>query len=291
MWGKINLYKPQDMTSQQAVSRLRRILGIKKIGHSGTLDPMAQGVLNCYVGRATRFIDLLAEEEKVYRADFVLGQTSDTLDIWGRVEQLDFFQPSRAQVEQVITGFLGESYQLPPMYSAIKYQGRPLYHYARAGQDIPRKKREIFISKINLLDFDGTRGSLEIKCSRGTYIRTLISDIGEKLATGAIMSGLIRQHNDWARLEDCFKLEEIEEMFRKKDHTFLLSVDNNVVLPRFDLGDSEYKLLAQGRIKSIEASCQAGRYLLYSREKFVGTGLCEDGFLQRERVVQVDYGS
>ncbi|HZK09540.1 MAG TPA: tRNA pseudouridine(55) synthase TruB, partial [Clostridia bacterium] len=210
MWGKINLYKEADMSSQQAVTRLRRLLGIKKIGHSGTLDPMATGVLNCFVSQATKFIDLLPEEVKVYQADFILGQTSDTLDIWGNITSKPFVSPTERELKEELGKFIGESFQIPPMYSAIKYKGQALYHYARQGIEIPRKKRKININKLELINFDGKKGSIRIHCSRGTYIRTLIDDLGQNLGTGAIMSGLVREHNDWAGLKDCYSLKEIE---------------------------------------------------------------------------------
>lgn len=291
MWGKINLYKPEEMSSQQAVTGLRRILGIKKIGHSGTLDPMATGVLNCFVGKATRFIDLLPEDEKVYRAKFILGKTSDTLDIWGRVEDRSFEAPDRKSLEEALAGFLGESYQKPPMYSAIKYRGKALYKYAREGQEVERKKRRIYISRLELLDYDGASGVLEIACSRGTYIRSLIDDLGDVLGTGALMSGLVRESNDWASLDETYSLEDIEEMYKRGDSSFLVAVDKNIDLPKVTLSDDEYFDLALGRIKVIERNCSQGRHLLYFRGGFVGTALCDRDSLIKEKVVQVDYGS
>ncbi|NLY72281.1 MAG: tRNA pseudouridine(55) synthase TruB [Tissierellia bacterium] len=289
MWGKINLYKPENMTSQQAVSHLRRILGLKRIGHSGTLDPMATGVLNCFVGRATRFIDLLPESEKIYKADFILGKSSDTLDIWGKVVDHEFEAVEEEELKRVLEGFLGESLQLPPMYSAIKYKGRALYDYAREGQEIERKKRRILISKLELLNFDGFEGSLMIHCSRGTYVRSLIDDIGSRLGTAGLMSGLVRLRNDWVDLEDCYSLDQIREMYSKGDMSFLTCPATNVSLARADIDKTTYEDLAQGRINSFRSECQQGRYLIYWDNNFVGTALCEkEGFLVRERIIKVE---
>lgn len=289
MWGKINLYKPENMTSQQAVTHLRRILGIKRIGHSGTLDPMATGVLNCFVGRATRFIDLIPEEEKIYHADFILGKSSDTLDIWGRVEDHELEDVKEEEFRKVLESFLGDSLQLPPMYSAIKYKGRALYDYAREGQDITRKRRRIFISRLELLEFDGIKGSLLIHCSRGTYIRSLIDDIGSRLGTAALMSGLVRRRNDWANLEDCYSLEQIRAMHSRGDMSFLTSPAENVKIAKVDVDKLTYEGLAQGKIKSFSSDCKQGRYLVYTDNNFVGTALCnKEGFLVRERIVKVE---
>lgn len=291
MWGKINLYKEANMSSQQAVARLRRLLKIKKIGHSGTLDPMATGVLNCFVGQATRFIDLLPEEGKVYRADFVLGKTSDTLDIWGEVINHTFISPTQEELIEKLSTFLGASLQTPPMYSALKHKGKALYKYAREGIEIPRKKRQINISKLELLSFDGEKGSIRICCSRGTYIRTLIDDFGSLLGTGALMSGLVREHNDWAELEDCYTLAEIELLLEAKDLSFLQSVDKNINLASTKISTNLYADLLTGKTKTILQGQGEGRVLLYYNDLFVGTSFWKDDQLQKEKLIQVEYDS
>lgn len=292
MWGKINLYKPEDMSSREAVDQLRKILSIRRIGHSGTLDPMARGVLNCFVGRAARFITLLDEDKKTYEADFQLGKVSDTLDLWGQVKSRSFKPPSKEALEEVLKDFLGESYQIPPMYSAIKYQGRALHSYARQGIEVERKKRKIIISSLKLLDYDGKSwGRLEIVCSRGTYVRALINDIGKKLETGAIMTDLVRTRNDWVDLDQCYSIDEIKKMHEEGDWSFLLPPSFNVDLPRVQIDKEVYEDLAQGRTSIIDRGFEDGRYLVYYKETFVGTALCEDGILRRERIVKVDNDS
>ena len=288
MWGKINLYKEQNMTSQQAVSRLRRLLSIKKIGHSGTLDPMATGVLNCFVGQATKFIDLLPESEKVYQAGFILGKSSNTQDIWGQMEKRDFIPPTKEKVEEALQSFLGISLQLPPMYSAIKVKGKALYHYAREGKEIERKKREIKISKIELFDFDGQHGHVLLHCSRGTYVRSFLYDLGEILGTGAVMSSLVRLRNDWVNLEDCYLLDEIETLLKQGDHSFLTSPDQGVELCKNIISKELYLDLLLGRRKTLTENPGEGRVLLYVGDNFVGTALYDHEGLQREKMVQVD---
>lgn len=289
MWGKINLYKEANMSSQQAVARLRRLLGIKKIGHSGTLDPMATGVLNCFVSQATKFIDLLAQEEKVYRADFILGRTSDTLDIWGDVRSKDFISPTEEEIKEKLSTFLGLSFQTPPMYSALKHKGKALYKYAREGLEIPRKKRQIYIRQLDLLSYDGEEGSIRIHCSRGTYIRTLIDDLGKLLGTGALMSGLVREQNDWAKIEDCYSLQEIESLLAAGDFSFLQSVDKNIDLPCLEISEKLYSDLVTGRTKTILLGKGEARVLLYFRKTFVGTALWNKDELQKEKLIQVEY--
>lgn len=288
MWGKINLAKEQNMTSQQAVSRLRRLLSIKKIGHSGTLDPMAEGVLNCFVGQATKFIDLLPEDKKTYEAGFELGKSSDTLDIWGEVEEYDFDSPSRETVEETLKCFLGSSLQIPPMYSAIKVKGKALYRYAREGIEVKRKEREIFIHHLELLDFDGTKGTILMQCSRGTYVRSLLHDLGERLGTGAVMSSLIRLHNDWVDLKDCYTLEQVEASIASGDYGFLRSPDEGVNLSKKVISKEVYVDLILGRKKTIATGQDQGRILLYCGDQFVGTAYWEDQKLQREKMIQVE---
>lgn len=291
MQGKIFLYKEADMTSQQAVSRLRKLLGMKKIGHSGTLDPMATGVLNCFVGQATKFIDLLMQDEKTYRAAFILGKTSDTLDIWGKVTDHTYVPPSEDKLREILGSFLGKSFQIPPMYSALKYQGRALYKYAREGIEISRKERAMTLFQAELLHFDGEKGELRLRCSRGTYVRTLIDDMGQRLGTGALMSGLLRERNDWASLEDCVTLEEIAAMCERGDKSFLLDADKNVNLPKHIISGELYQDLLHGRIKTLLSGSGEGRVLLYSGGNFLGTAFWVNGELIKEKLLQVDYDS
>ncbi len=209
MFGIINVYKPKGMTSHDVVSFIRRTLHMKRIGHTGTLDPDAEGVLPVLVGKATKLSDLLMAEEKRYYAGVKLGVVTDTDDIGGEVIKTCEVSVTQAQVEQVVLRFLGKSEQVPPMYSAIKVNGQKLYQLARKGVVTERKAREIEIYSLEMQDFDKDSFFLRVHCSKGTYIRALCRDIGEKLGTGATMSSLVREESGMFTLENVHTFEEI----------------------------------------------------------------------------------
>lgn len=193
MNGVIVVDKPQEFTSFDVVAVMRGILHTKKVGHSGTLDPMATGILPIFTGSATKAISLLPDSNKSYRAGFRLGQTSDTLDIWGNCTEQRNVNISAEIMLQTLERFTGDIMQIPPMYSALKVNGQKLCDLARKGIEVERKPRPVTISRLELVDFhDGTEGTIDIDCSSGTYIRTLIDDIGAALGTGAIMTSLRR---------------------------------------------------------------------------------------------------
>ncbi len=213
MTGFIFLDKPEGMTSFLAAKKAARLLGIKKAGHTGTLDPMATGVMVVALGGATRFIELIEDHDKGYRATFVLGKTTDTLDITGTVltEKEVFARVS--DVQRVLSTFEGEISQLPPMYSAIKKDGVRLYDLARQGIEVERQERLVKIHSIRLISSDEKKQEYEIEvfCSKGTYIRSLIDDIGKALSCGAVMTSLRRIKANSVTIDRCVKLEDIEE--------------------------------------------------------------------------------
>ena len=211
MTGFILLNKDTDITSFSACNRVKRILGAKKTGHTGTLDPMATGVLCVAVGNATRFIELLPSHGKSYRAEARLGVTTDTLDVTGKVLSRSEVNINEEQLLAVCESFRGRIMQTPPMYSAVSKDGVRLYELARQGLEVDREEREIEIYSLNVSDFDGTEFTLEVSCSAGTYIRTLIDDIGRKLGCGAVMTALVRTGANGFSLDDCHTLAEIEE--------------------------------------------------------------------------------
>lgn len=198
MNGVIVINKPMDFTSFDVVAVMRKALGIKKIGHLGTLDPNATGVLPLVVGNGTKAQDLITNHDKGYVATFQFGKKTDTLDIWGKV----------------LKEFQGEIYQLPPMYSAIQINGQRLYDLARAGKTVEREKRKVTVYSIELLDFDeeNQSGKLEIKCSKGTYIRTIIDDLGESFGSCAVMTSLVRTEACGFTLEDAIDLQKAREL-------------------------------------------------------------------------------
>lgn len=213
MNGIIPIDKPAGITSFGAVARMRKILNQKKIGHAGTLDPMATGVLPILVGSATRFLDFLPSSDKRYTALIKLGFETNTLDTTGEIIAESDKKINREQLEEVLKGFLGKIDQIPPMYSAVQKDGVRLYELARKGVEVQRESREVTIYSLNLLDFNEKEQefSLDISCSKGTYIRTLADDIGKKAGCGACLAGLRRTEAAGFKLGACYTLEEVAE--------------------------------------------------------------------------------
>ncbi|WP_110952949.1 tRNA pseudouridine(55) synthase TruB [Anaerosinus massiliensis] len=209
--GFINILKPPGMSSHDVVSFIRRTYGMKKVGHAGTLDPAAAGVLPIALGKATRLIEYLVDADKMYRAEVTFGYATDTGDITGNIveELYDFEKPTLETINDVLKSFLGENHQLPPMYSAIKINGVKLYDLARKGMSIDRPTRKIFIKQINLIEHRTSSFLFDVQCSKGTYIRTLCFDIGVKLGLPSVMSFLIRTRVGDFQLENAFIIEEI----------------------------------------------------------------------------------
>ncbi len=210
MNGILLIDKPQDFTSFDVVAVVRRKFGTKKVGHGGTLDPMATGVLPVFIGSATKAVDLLPDSGKSYRAGFRLGLTSDTLDIWGELSEEKPVNIEKERLEAVLERFRGEIEQTPPMYSALKVGGKKLCDLARQGIEVERKSRKITISRLDLLEFDGKNGKIEVDCSTGTYIRSLVDDIGKALGTGAVMTELRRTRACGFTLDGCFSVDDVK---------------------------------------------------------------------------------
>ncbi len=216
MDGIIVINKPAGMTSSSAVQAVRKIFPGSKAGHTGTLDPLATGVLPVCLGRATRLTEYIIELPKTYRAGIVLGKSTVTGDAEGEIiEDASLPELNREQVEEAVFKFKGEIEQLPPYYSAVKHRGKPLYHWTRKGKEVPRKIRRATIYDIELIHFDpGSEPhlSIRVECSKGTYIRTLAVDIGAELGCGAYLSALERTAVGPFRLEDAYTLPEAAEM-------------------------------------------------------------------------------
>lgn len=209
MNGVIIINKPENFTSFDVVAVVRRLTGQRKIGHTGTLDPNATGVLPILLGNATKAQDIVPNHDKTYTAKFRLGITTDTLDIWGTVLSESGKTVNTADVLSVLDNFRGEIEQLPPMYSAVKVNGQRLYDLARQGREVERKPRRVTVYSLELVDFDEKTqsGTLGISCSRGTYIRTVIDDMGRLLGTGAVMTALCRTSACGYTLDDSITLE------------------------------------------------------------------------------------
>lgn len=214
--GILNVYKEKGFTSHDVVAKLRGITRQKKIGHTGTLDPDAEGVLPVCLGKATKVSELLTEKDKTYRATLLLGLVTDTQDITGTVLRrcaADALTETRA--EEAIRGFIGAYDQVPPMYSALKVNGKKLYELAREGKTVERKARRVRIHDIRIVSMDLPRAEIEITCSKGTYIRTLCHDIGERLGIGGCMETLVRTRSGPFGIEESYRLEELQEKTEK----------------------------------------------------------------------------
>jgi tRNA pseudouridine55 synthase len=222
--GLLLIDKSAGMTSHDAVRKVRRIFRTRKVGHAGTLDPLATGVLPVAIGDGTKVLQFLLAEDKSYRATFTLGITTDTLDAEGQV-LLERPVPAftACELENICAEFRGDIEQLPPMFSALKKDGVPLYKLARQGKTVERKLRQVTINRLDVIDFDSETVTIEVACSKGTYIRTLVSDIGEKLCCGAHLIALRRIQSGVFSINECRTLDELQSL--EEPYSVLLSMD------------------------------------------------------------------
>ena len=220
MNGVLVINKPMDFTSFDVVAIMRRVTGERKIGHLGTLDPNATGVLPLVLGNATKAQDLVVNHDKEYVATFRLGVKTNTLDIWGEVIKEEKTSFSKEDILKILPRFTGEIQQIPPMYSAVKVDGKRLYDLARDGKEVERKARPVTVYKLSLTDFDeeSQQGTLKIKCSKGTYVRTLIDDIGDTLGSFGVMTSLVRTNACGYSIDDAISLEKARELTDFKDY-------------------------------------------------------------------------
>ncbi|MGL5797664.1 MAG: tRNA pseudouridine(55) synthase TruB [Cetobacterium sp.] len=280
MEGIIVVDKPVGITSFDVIRVLRRNLKERRIGHTGTLDPLATGILVICVGKATKFAQDIEGYEKEYVADLELGFKTDTYDTEGKVlDRTENFNISNETFKEVLDTFKGDIKQVPPMYSAIKVDGKKLYELAREGVEIERKARDVSITKLDVLSFDGVKAKISCTVSKGTYIRSLIYDLGEKLGTFATMTGLRRTRVGEENLERSFTLETIEKMVLENDFSFLVSVEDYFGFPRTDIEDeNDIKLFVNGQ--RCKKRINEGKYTVYSKNKFIGLGEVTNGLLK-----------
>ncbi len=233
MDGIINVNKPLGITSHDVVYKLRRILNIKKIGHTGTLDPDAEGVLPMCVGKGTKLSELLMAKDKQYLAEMTLGAITDTQDKSGEVLERFDVCVSEDDIIRAASSFVGELEQIPPMYSAIKIDGKKLYELAREGKTVERKSRRVTVSGIEItnIDLEKNTVSMLVDCSKGTYIRTLCEDIGKRLGCGAYMSALTRTKSGRFSLEEAYDLDAISKMAEEGCFDFITPVED--ALPEY----------------------------------------------------------
>ena len=280
MNGVLIVNKQKEFTSQDVVSKVKKILNEKKAGHTGTLDPLATGVLPVMIGNATKLSKYLIEHDKTYVATLKLGEKRDTGDSEGNiVEEKAVPQDlSRNKIEEVLVSFLGKQKQKPPMYSAIKVNGKKLYEYAREGKNIEIPDRDIEIYSINLRDISNIENEIifEVSCSKGTYIRVLCENIAEKLETVGYMKDLQRTRVDKFYLETAYTFEDLETGNYK-----LISMEEIFKnLTRIDINNRKKELFLNGVMLTFDMP--DGLYNIYNNNEYVGTGVIKDKLLKRD---------
>ena len=282
MNGIILVDKPQGWTSHDVVAKLRGIYQQRRIGHSGTLDPMATGVLAVFLGRGTRAVELCENDEKEYVAELLLGTVTNTQDITGEVLEQHPVEVSRQQLEAVLEQFLGPQQQIPPMYSAVKIGGKKLYELARKGQSVERKPRSIVIHELELCDFDGKTARIRVVCSKGTYIRTLCHDIGAALGTGGCLSSLRRTRAGGFSIEDCVTMEQIQQARDQNAHmAFLRPVDSLFSgCPAVYLGEKEALRCKNGAENAVPGLPDGTSRVYGPENEFLMLGQCQNGVLR-----------
>lgn len=271
--GVIVVNKPQDFTSFDVVAVMRGCYHTKKVGHSGTLDPMATGVLPVFIGSATKAVSILPDSDKSYRAGFRLGLTSDTLDIWGKCSEQRAVNVSESALQSALERFRGEIDQIPPMYSALKVNGQKLCDLARQGIEVERQPRRITITRLELLEFNGIDGVIDVDCSSGTYIRALVDDIGRALGTGAVMTSLVRTRACGYGINEAYPLPELKVKPLDELESLLLPTESVFKgYPEIHLDDEQKRLYLNGvrlDVKRLRNAPEGELFRVYA-EGFLG---------------------
>ncbi len=279
MTGVILLDKPEHTTSFRALAQVRRIFGEKKAGHTGTLDPMASGLLPVMLGGATKFIELLPSHDKAYRAVFLLGADTDTLDITGKVLRQRYVSARETDVREALAAFRGTIFQTPPMYSAVSQNGVRLYALARQGIEVPRQARRVEIFRLDLVGADDVKGEymIDVHCSAGTYIRSLVSDLGEALGCGAVLTALRRTMAHGLRVEDACTPDVLAALAPTDAAAKVIPVDRLLeTYPAVTVTENQSArfchggALDAGRVRGL---CGDGLYRVYAPDgRFLGLG-------------------
>ncbi|SRR6056297_106099 len=266
--GIINVIKPPHMTSHDVVNHIRRKHNIAKVGHTGTLDPMACGLMTICLGKATKISEYLLSEDKIYRAEVTFGIKTDTQDIWGNIVEKSEKLPDEQELMKVMKSFTGKILQKPPMYSAVRHKGKKLYELAREGKTVERKSREVEIKSLKLINFNGFNATFDVHCTKGTYIRTLCEDIGESLGCGGTMSFLLRIKSGPFSLTDAvpYDCENINDK--------IIGIDKALYyFEEMHLDKSFYMRLFNGNTIKIPLEYEEGdSYKIYSGNEFLGIG-------------------
>lgn len=287
MQGILIINKPKGYTSQDVVSKVKKILNIKKAGHTGTLDPMATGVLPVLLGEYTKLSKYLIEHDKTYIAKLKLGIKTATGDIEGEVlKQEDFDRDilDKENVESVLKSFIGKQKQIPPMYSAIKINGKKLYEYAREGKTVEVEPRDIELYKMNLISIVDDEIEFEVSCSKGTYIRVVCEDLAKALGTIGTMSNLNRTIVDKFKIEDSITFETLEEIKSDVESMLIKMEDVFKDFPRINLNTRKEELFLNGVMLTFEV--EDGIYNIYNSDnKYLGTGTVKNKLLKRDIII------
>ena len=287
MQGILIINKPQGYTSQDVVSKVKKILNIKKAGHTGTLDPMATGVLPVLLGEYTKLSKYLIEHDKTYVAKLKLGVKTTTGDIEGEVTESKEFDKcilEKSNVEKVLNSFIGKQKQMPPMYSAIKVNGKKLYEYAREGKTIEVEPRDIELYDVKLISIVKDEIEFEVSCSKGTYIRVVCEDIAKALGTIGTMSSLNRTVVDKFSIQDAITFEVLEEIKDSIDSKLIKMEDVFNEFPKLNLNKRKTELFLNGVMLTFEYD--DGIYNVYDYEsQYLGTGIVKDKLLKRDIVI------
>ena len=288
MDGVLIINKPKGFTSHDVVNILRKALNTKKIGHTGTLDPNATGVLPILIGKATKISKYLIEHNKTYIATISLGEKTDTGDGQGNIieKDLNFQNISCKQIGDVLKTFIGKQKQIPPIYSAIKINGKKAYEYARQGQTIELEPRDIEIYSIDLIKIENNEITFEVSCSKGTYIRSLCEDIATKLETAGYMKNLRRIQVGSFKIEDSITITKLKKDMESGNKLNLIPVEKILMdIPTIELKEEKLKLYLNG--VKIKTDKENGVYRVLINNKFIGTGIIKDNTLKRDIVLDV----
>ncbi len=284
--GVLLFDKPLELSSNVALQKVRRLFNAEKAGHTGTLDPLATGLLPVCFGEATKFTIALLDADKAYRATIRLGQRTTTGDAEGEVTESRPVAVDEVQVLAVLAKFMGESQQLPPMYSAIKHQGKPLYEYIRNGETVERALRTVFIHELKLERLAGDELEFSVLCSKGTYVRTLAEDISEVLGCGGHLIALRRSGIGEFKLQDAYTLMQLEAMDATQRDACLMPLDRLVQnLPSLELDTVQASRLAKGQRLGMTDSHPDGKRRLYTDGCFIGLGELNGGRLVPSRLL------
>lgn len=263
--------KPLKLSSNIALQKVRRLLQAEKAGHTGTLDPMATGLLPVCFGEATKFTNCLLDADKTYRARIRFGQTTTTGDVEGEITSSCPVNLDISRIRAVLESFVGVIQQMPPMHSAIKYQGKPLYEYIRKGETVMRESRSVIIHELVLESFEVDEIEVTVRCSKGTYVRTLAEDIGLALGCGAHLRGLRRTGIGRFSLAGALDLERMESASMQEREQYVLPVDSLVQdLPVLELDLPQVIRIAQGQRLEVDTALQDGKVRVYGEGRFVG---------------------